>query len=157
MTGRLQDQARAFSEPWGSDRMMNLIKSTVLVLYRLSTTTTNFGDTIGLVRHKTPMPGCSALLILFYRHSHQRQRHRPASVSYSLYVPFLLLHGHRCDIRTRRLGRVEHFLTRLDVHTNAMDEIIVKVIMELVSVLGLALATKELKHGPRVSPFLPVW
>ena len=38
-----------------------------------------------------------------------------------------------------------------------MDEIIVKVIMELVSVLGLALATKELKHGPRVSPFLPVW
>ena len=105
MTGRLQDQARAFSEPWGSDRMMNLIKSTVLVLYRLSTTTTNFGDTIGLVRHKTPMPGCSALLILFYRHSHQRQRHRPASVSYSLYVPFLLLHGHRCDIQVPQVAK----------------------------------------------------
>jgi hypothetical protein len=50
----LQDQARAFSELRGSDRMLKSIKSIVSFLYKLSTTPA-FGDNIGPVRQKTPM------------------------------------------------------------------------------------------------------
>jgi len=48
------------------------------------------------------------------------------------------------------LESVEHFLSRLDIYTRipstpAMDEIVVKIMMELFSTF--ALATKELKRG----------
>ena len=48
------------------------------------------------------------------------------------------------------LESIEHFLKRLDIYTKvpptpAMDEIVVKIMVELVSTL--ALATKELKQG----------
>ena len=44
---------------------------------------------------------------------------------------------------------IEHFLNRLDIYTRiprtpAMDEIVIKIIVELLSTL--ALATRELKH-----------
>ena len=56
------------------------------------------------------------------------------------------------------LESIEHFLKRLDIYTNipptlAMDEILVKIMVELVSTL--ALATVELKQGrPSESSFL---
>ena len=48
------------------------------------------------------------------------------------------------------LESIDHFLKRLDIYTKipptpAMDEIVVKILVELVSTL--ALATKELKQG----------
>ena len=48
------------------------------------------------------------------------------------------------------LESIEHFLKRLDIYTKipptpAMDEIVVKIMVELISTL--ALATKELKQG----------
>ena len=48
------------------------------------------------------------------------------------------------------LESIEHFLKRLDIYTKvsptpAMDEIVVKILVELLSTL--ALATKELKQG----------
>ena len=48
------------------------------------------------------------------------------------------------------LESIDHFLKRLDIYTKipptpAMDEILVKIMVELVSTL--ALATKELKQG----------
>jgi len=48
------------------------------------------------------------------------------------------------------LESIAHFLRRLDIYTKipptpAMDEIVVKIMVELVSTL--ALATKELKQG----------
>ena len=48
------------------------------------------------------------------------------------------------------LESIEHFLRRLDIYTRipsspAMDEIVVKIIVELLSTL--ALATRELKQG----------
>jgi len=54
------------------------------------------------------------------------------------------------------LESIEHFLNRLDIytripHTPAMDEIVAKIMVELLSTL--ALATKELKQG-RSSEFI---
>ena len=48
------------------------------------------------------------------------------------------------------LETIEHFLCRLDIYTRipttlAMDEIVVKIMVELISTL--ALATRELKQG----------
>jgi len=54
------------------------------------------------------------------------------------------------------LESIEHFLRRLDIYTRipsspAMDEMVVKIIVELLSTL--ALATRELKQG-RSSEFV---
>jgi hypothetical protein len=54
------------------------------------------------------------------------------------------------------LESIEHFLNRLDIYTRipptpAMDEIVAKIMVELLSTL--ALATKELKQG-RSSVFI---
>jgi hypothetical protein len=54
------------------------------------------------------------------------------------------------DALTDLLESIEHFLKRLDIYTKipstvAMDEIIVKIMVELL--LTLSLATKELKQG----------
>jgi hypothetical protein len=60
------------------------------------------------------------------------------------------------DALTDLLESIEHFLKRLDIYTKipstaAMDEIIVKIMVEVLSTL--ALATKELKQG-RSSEFV---
>ena len=58
------------------------------------------------------------------------------------------------------LESIEHFLGRLDIYTRipptlAMDEIVIKIVVELVSTL--ALATRELKQGrPSESVFADV-
>ena len=56
------------------------------------------------------------------------------------------------------LESIDHFLKRLDIYTKipptpAMDEILVKIMVELVSTL--ALATKELKQGRPSASVLP--
>jgi hypothetical protein len=56
------------------------------------------------------------------------------------------------------LESIEHFLMRLDIythipHTPALDEMVVKIIVELLSTL--ALVTKELKQG-RTSMYTPI-
>ena len=60
------------------------------------------------------------------------------------------------DALTDLLESIEHFLKRLDIYTKiastaAMDEIIIKIMVEVLSTL--ALATKELKQG-RSSEFV---
>ena len=55
------------------------------------------------------------------------------------------------------LESIEHFLKRLSIYTNisptpAMDEIVVKIMVELLSTL--ALATKEVKQGRSSEPVL---
>lgn len=72
---------------------------------------------------------------------------------------------YRCDIRVHQAAKgvidsynalidlfesIEHFLKRLDIYTKipstpTMDEIVVKIMVELISTL--ALATKEIKQG----------
>jgi len=61
------------------------------------------------------------------------------------------------DALTDLLESIEHFLKRLDIYTKipstaAMDEIIVKIMVEVLSTL--ALATKELKQGRSSEFFL---
>ena len=51
ITTLVQDQASAFGEFRGKDRIMKSIKSTASILATLSATA-SFGDAIGLVRHK---------------------------------------------------------------------------------------------------------
>jgi len=60
------------------------------------------------------------------------------------------------------LESIEIFLKRLDIYTRisptpVVDEIVVKIIVELISTL--ALATKELKQGrsSESRPFSPTW
>ena len=62
-----------------------------------------------------------------------------------------------CDALVDLLESVEHFLSRLDIYTRipptpAVDEIVVKILVELISTLGLV--TEELKQR-RSSEF--VW
>jgi len=61
------------------------------------------------------------------------------------------------DATVDLLESIEHFLKRLDIYTKipptpAMDEILVKIMVELVSIL--ALATAELKQGRPSESFL---
>jgi len=71
----LQDQARAFGEFRGQDRIMKSIKSTVSFLYKLSATAA-LGDGIGLVRQKT-------LMTVFHVFDISLQPFPPAKVLYS--------------------------------------------------------------------------
>jgi len=61
------------------------------------------------------------------------------------------------DALVELLESIEHFLNRLDIYTRiprtlAMDEMIVKIMVELLSTLGLA--TRELKQGRSSESFL---
>ena len=61
------------------------------------------------------------------------------------------------DALIELLESIEHFLNRLDIYTciprtPAMDEIVVKIMVELLSTL--ALATRELKQGRSSEPIL---
>ncbi len=102
----------------------------------------------------------------FCRHSPLRKQYRLVSLSYLLYVPFSTsTRGYPCDVQVNEaangvisswdalvelLESIEHFLNRLDMYTRmprtlALDEIVVKIMVELLSTL--ALATRELKQG----------
>jgi hypothetical protein len=99
-----------------------------------------------------------------------RMQYIPVSVSYSLYV-ILFLQSYARDIRVSQafkgvsadfdalvdfLESIELFLKRLDIYTKvtptpAMNEIVVKILVELLSTL--ALVTKQMKQG-RPSEFV---
>ena len=99
-----------------------------------------------------------------------RMQYILASVSYSLYVLFFL-RSYSCDIRVSQafkgitadfdalvdfLESIELFLKRLDIYTKvtptpAMNEVMVKIMVELISTL--ALVTKQIKQG-RPSEFV---
>ena len=97
------------------------------------------------------------------------KRYTLASVSYSLYVS-LVIHTYPCDTQVPQafkgviadldtlvdlLESIELFLKRLDIYTKfpapAMTEIVVKILVELLSIL--ALVTKQIKQG-RPSEFV---
>jgi hypothetical protein len=165
-------EARSSSDLQGSDRIMKSIESTVSILYTLSATA-SLGDVIDLVYQKALM-GCSVSLTGFFSHSHLRKQYSPALLSYSLYVPFFssyVGYPSSCDMQVNQeakaihpsydalidlLDSIERFLYRIDIYTQipptpVMDEIIVKIMAELLSTI--AAATKELKQG-RSSEFI---
>jgi len=169
ITAVLQDQARAFGEFKGRDRIMKSIRRTVSFLYNLSATAA-LGDDLGLVSQKK--------LTTFYISDIILQALGPAvAIQTGLGVLLTVCtsiapHAYRYDIRVNQAARgviasynaivdllesIEHFLNRLDIYTKipptpAMDEILVKIMVELVSTL--ALATAELKQGRPSKSFL---
>jgi hypothetical protein len=102
----------------------------------------------------------------FHSYSHLQRQCKLALLYYSVYVLFFSLYlGYVCDIQANQAANgvpsnydlllelielIEHFFVHLDIytriiHTEVMDEIVIKILMELL--LILALATKELKQG----------
>ena len=86
ITGLLQDQAQAFRDLQGSDKIMKSLKTTVPILSKLSSAA-SLTDTFGLVRQKGLM-ACLTSLNFIHRHSHLPRRYRHVSLSYLTYVPF---------------------------------------------------------------------
>ena len=86
ITGLLQDQAQAFRDFQGIDKIMKSLETTVSILSQLSSAA-SLADTFGLVRQKALM-ACLTSLKFIYRHSHLPRRFRLVSLSYLTYVPF---------------------------------------------------------------------
>ena len=92
ITGLLQDQAQAFGDMQGSDKIMKSLKTTVSFLSKLSFAAP-LADALGLVRQKGFM-ACITSLTSVYRHSLLRRRYRLVWLSYSTYVPSSSSHVH---------------------------------------------------------------
>ena len=171
ITGLLQDQAQSFRHFQGSDKIMKSIRMTVSILSKISSVA-SLADAFGVVRQKGLM-ACVTSLTFIYRHSHLRRRYRLVSQSYLTYVSFTssfvdgLGDAHviqsakgiisNCDALADLLESIEHFLSRLNIYarippTPAIDEIVVKILVELISTL--ALVTKELKQRRSSEPIL---
>ena len=84
ITGLLQDQAQAFRDLQGSDKIMKSLMTTVSILSKLSSTASL---AFGLVRQKGFMT-CLPSLNFIYSRSHLPKRYRLVSLSYLTYVPF---------------------------------------------------------------------
>jgi len=127
ITAILQGQVPAFCESQGSDRAMKSIEGIVSILTRLSATSF-LGDAIDL-----PFPPVKAM------HAGLTILLATAKDATATFDPLVDL-----------LESIEHFLSRLDIYTRipptpVMDDVVVKIMMELLSTL--ALATNELKQG----------
>ena len=162
ITSLLQDQAQAFRDLQGIDKIMKSLETTVSILSKLSSAA-SLADAFGLVRQRALM-ACPTSLKFIYRHFHLPRRFRLVSLSYLTYVPFSSSYVDglvtsviqsakgiisSCDSLIDLLESIEHFLTRLNIYTRisptpAMDEIVLKILVELISTL--ALVTEELKH-----------
>jgi len=163
ITSLLQDQAQAFRDFQGSDKIMKSLKTTASILSKLSSTP-SLADAFGLVRQKA-LVACLTSLTFIYRHSRPRRRYRLVWLSYSTYVPLSSFLCRRpgdvrliqsakgiisnCDALVDLLESIEHFLNPLDIYTRipptpAMDEMVVKILVDLISTLALVM--EELKQ-----------
>jgi hypothetical protein len=163
-TTLLQNQTQAFREFRGSDRVKKLLKNTVLIVATLSTKA-SLGDTIGLVCQKSLMASPAALTFSLQPFPPATAIHAGLAILLSVCAILLLLCGYHCDIQMNQaasgvtdsydalvdlLEFIENVLSRLDIYmrippTPAMDDVVVKILVGLLSTL--ALATKELKQG----------
>jgi|SRR6266850_2063230 len=171
ITAILQGKVQAFGEFRGIDRVMKSVRSTVSILTTLSTSA-SLGDYYGLVRQNLKaLVACSTALTIFHSHFHLRPPFTLALVSYSLYVLFYIISRYP-DIQVNQAAKgvkdsydalvdllesIEHVINRLDIYTRipptpTMNDIVVKILVELLSTL--ALATRELKKGRSSESFL---
>ena len=86
ITGLLQDQAQAFRDLQGIDKIMKSLETTVSMLSKLSSAA-SLAEAFGLVRQRALM-ACPTSLKFIYRHSHLPRRFRLVSQSYLTYVSF---------------------------------------------------------------------
>jgi hypothetical protein len=155
----LEEQVCAHSEFPGSERILKSLNSTVSSLYMPSASIN-----LGLVRPKVLMERFMCLILIL----------KPFSLGKAIYAGFsvllaaclfpLFLRAYLCnilvfqtvkdvsvcDLLVELLESIESFLKHLDIYTKiipsvAMAEIVVKTLVELVSIL--ALATKFIKQG----------
>ena len=170
----LQDQAQAFRSFRGDDgKIMTWLKRTVNVLYALSTSDV-LAEGIGLVCVNSIFRHTPRFIIhFFFSPFHPRWQSLLELLYFYLYVSFPSsvvaeicindLHQAIKDIGTSYDALVdlfesfESFLRRLDIYTKipsttAMTEIIVKILVELLSTISLAI--QQAKQG-RLSESFP--
>jgi len=146
ITTLIQGQAQAFSNYRESDRIMKSIKTIVSILTPLSVAAT-LTDPVGL-----PFPPAKAI-------------QAGLTILLDVCAALQIIYRYPCDIQVDQAARgvtsswdaliellesIEHFLNPLDIytripHTPAMNEMVFKIMAELLSTL--ALATRELKQG----------
>jgi len=171
ITTVLQNQVQAFSNLRGSDRVIKSIKSTVSILTKLSATTFPALD-ISLVRQKALMACSPALTVFTAIPTCENDIHWSRHPTCCLYRFFWCLYKYSCDVQANQAAKaitasydslvdllesIENILSRLNVFTlipftSEMDEMLVKIMGELLS--ALALATRELEQG-RPSESIP--
>jgi hypothetical protein len=162
ITDLLQDQAQAFEHLQGSDNIMKSVKITVSILSNISSAT-SLADAFGLVRKKghgmcyisefylqifppaKAIQACLAILLDVRAVLHFICRW-PGDVRAIQSAKGIISN---CDALVDLLESIEHFLNRLNIYTRipptpAIDEMVVKVLVELISTL--ALVTEELKQ-----------
>jgi hypothetical protein len=163
----LQEQAQAFRNFRGDDgKIMTWLKRTVNVLWALSTSDV-LAEGVGLVCvHSTFRYAHCPMIHFFFRLSPPQRQYLLESLYFYLYVSFPSpplagicindLHQAIKDVGTSYDALVdlfesfESFLRRLDIYTKipstpVMTEIIVKILVELLSTISLAI--KQAKQG----------
>ena len=168
--GILREQARAFNQFRNGDwrvQLMRRLKPTVDILLGLSTSGI-FGESIGLVRIKLTYPLEKLIIYLAEISASASDICRCWSPTCSTYT-FGDLHGSAVLTRTLKAAKgvstsydalvelfecFEHYLSRIKVLTDipsAVGEILVKIMVELLEVLALAM--QQIKQG-RFSEFI---
>ncbi|KAF8468611.1 hypothetical protein DFH94DRAFT_847987 [Russula ochroleuca] len=127
ITNLLHEQAQAFSEFRGSDKIAKSFKYSVSILYTLSNIA-DLGRSINL-----PFPPANAIY-----------------TGLAIVLSAVKDVGSGYDALADSLESIENFLKRLELFTKipptaAMTEILVKILVELLSIL--ALVTKQIKQG----------
>ena len=171
ITGLLQDQAQAFRDLQGSDKIMKSIKVTVSILSKISSAA-SLVDAFGLVHQKTLVTRLVSLT--FDLQTFPPAKAIQVCIAILLDVRAVLrfvctwlgdIRGiqsakgiiSNCDALVDLLESIEHFLNRLNIYTRiaptpVVDEIVGKILVEVISTF--ALVTEELKQRRSSEPVL---
>jgi hypothetical protein len=164
ITTLMQGQAQAFSNYRESDRIIKSIKTIVSILTRLSVAAP-LTDAVSLVRQIAMVVRFTFLTFFLQPFPPAKAIQAGLTILLDVCAALQIIYRYLCDIQvdqaargvtsswdalTELLESIEHFLNRLEIYTRisrtpAMDEMVVKIMIELLSTL--ALATRELKQG----------
>jgi hypothetical protein len=171
ITTLVQGQAQAFSRYREGDRIMKSIKTTISILIPLSAAAP-LADVVGLVRQIAMVVRLTFLIFFWQSFPPAKAIQAGLAILLDVCAALQIICRYPSDIEVDQVAKgvtsswdaliellesIEHFLNRLDIYTRiprtpAMDEIVLKIIVELLSTL--ALATRELKQGRSSEPIL---
>ena len=171
ITTLIQGQAQAFSNYRESDRIMKSIKNIVSILTPLSVAAP-LTNAVGLVRQIAMVVRFTFLTFFSQPFPPAKAIQAGLTILLDVCPALQIIYRYPCDIQADQAARgvtsswdaliellesIEHFLNRLDIytripHTPAMNEMVFKIMAELLSTL--ALATRELKQGRSSEPIL---
>ena len=165
----IQGQAQSFNDFRKRDRIFKSIKTTVSILSPISSVASN----VDLVRRKVPKAYFTSLTVFTditpTCKGDTRYSRYPTEGMYPFLSPYRYPSDVQldqaangvitsCDVLADMLESIEHFVNRLRIYTEtshslpAVDEIVVKLMVELIS--ALALVTRKLKKRRLREPFL---